>query len=131
MAAMEMALADAGLTIDDISYINTHGTSTPLGDVAECAAIQRLFGEKSKQLKINSTKSMTGHALGAAAGIEAIVVLKSLQDQKLHPTINVEHQDEKITLDVCANRAVDWKMDYAFSNSFGFGGHNSTLLLGR
>lgn len=131
MAAMEMALADAGLTIDDISYINTHGTSTPLGDVAECTAIQRLFGEKSKQLKINSTKSMTGHALGAAAGIEAIVVLKSLQDQKLHPTINVEHQDEKITLDVCANRAVDWKMDYAFSNSFGFGGHNSTLLLGR
>ena len=93
VAAMEMALADAGLTIDDISYINTHGTSTPLGDVAECTAIQRLFGEKSKQLKINSTKSMTGHALGAAAGNEAIVVLKSLQDQ-IHPTINVEHQDE-------------------------------------
>ncbi len=130
IGAMTMALRDAGLSTSDIGYVNTHGTSTPLGDVAECGAVVKLFGEGAK-LKINSTKSMTGHALGAASGIEAIAVLKSLQYQKLHPTINVENQDERIKLDVCANVAVDWKLDYAMSNSFGFGGHNSSVIFGR
>lgn len=131
VAAIEMALADANLSLDDIRYVNTHGTSTPLGDVAECIGMQNLFGSKASNLKINSTKSMTGHTLGAAAGIEAIVLLKSLQDQKLHPTVNVDNQDERITLDVCANKAVEWEMEYAISNSFGFGGHNSSLIFGR
>jgi 3-oxoacyl-[acyl-carrier-protein] synthase II len=128
-AAMNGALADANLSLADIKYINTHGTSTPLGDVAEAGAIQSLFG--SDGVKINSTKSMTGHALGAASGIEAVVALMSLRDQKLHPTINLDEQDERIELDCCASKAVDLEMEFAMSNSFGFGGHNSSLIFGK
>ncbi len=129
MAAMSGALKEANLETSDIKYVNTHGTSTPLGDVAEAGAVQKLFGADG--VKINSTKSMTGHALGAASGLEAIVTILSLQHQKLHPTINLEEQDERIELDCCGKGAVDISMEYAMSNSFGFGGHNSSVIFGK
>ena len=123
------ALKDAGISPSDIGYINTHGTSTPLGDVAECDAIKKAFKGKTDQLKINSTKSMIGHPLGAASAIEIIVTIKSLMEQKLHQTVNLEDQDPKIELDCCAGAPVDHAFEYALTNSFGFGGHNSTLVL--
>jgi 3-oxoacyl-[acyl-carrier-protein] synthase II len=129
--ALHSALKDANLSTSDIGYINTHGTSTPLGDVAEATAISSVFGAQAANLKINSTKSMVGHLLGAASGIEMIATVKSLQNQKVHPTINLENQDERIQLDCVANVSVDWKFDYAMSNSFGFGGHNSCMVIGR
>lgn len=129
--SMKSAIADARINISDIAYVNTHGTSTPLGDVAECTAIYKAFGGKIDNLKINSTKSMVGHGLGAASGIEAIATIMSLRDQKLHMTLNVDHQDERILLDVCAKGAVAHKMEYAMSNSFGFGGHNTSVIFAR
>jgi len=126
---INMALQDAGISSSDVGYINTHGTSTPLGDIAECGAITKAFGGKTGQLKINSTKSMIGHALGAASAIEIIVTIKSLMEQKLHQTLNLEDQDPAITLDCCLGAPVEHAFDYALSNSFGFGGHNSTLVL--
>ena len=125
------AAQDAGIKVTDIGYVNCHGTSTPLGDVAEVKAIKKAFENNTQDLKINSTKSMTGHPLGAASAVELCVTLKSLMEQKLHPTINVENQDEEIDIDVCANQVVEHKFDFAMSNSFGFGGHNSTLILGK
>jgi len=129
--AIAMALREAGITTEQIGYINTHGTSTPRGDVAECGAIFKAFGGKIDNLKINSTKSMTGHMLGAASGMEAIVTIMSLMNQKLHRTLNVDNQEPEIKLDVCAAGNVDHKFEYAMSNSFGFGGHNSTVVFGR
>lgn len=129
--AIKAAIKDAGLLPEQIGYVNTHGTSTPLGDIAECGAICDIFGDAVKGLKINSTKSMIGHMLGAASAIEAIVTIKSLQEQKLHGTINVFEKDPRITLDVCDHGPVDHKFEYAMSNSFGFGGHNSVVVFGR
>jgi 3-oxoacyl-[acyl-carrier-protein] synthase II len=123
------ALKDAGITASDVGYVNAHGTSSLLGDVAECRAIKKAFAGKTGGLKINSTKSMLGHALGAASAIEIIVTVKSLMDQKLHQTLNLERQDPRIELDCCAGAAVEHAFEYALSNSFGFGGHNSTLVL--
>jgi len=129
--AVSLALKDAGLDISQIGYVNTHGTSTPRGDVAECKAIFKAFGGKIDNVKINSSKSMTGHMLGAASGMEAIVTIKSLADQKLHQTLNLENQDPEIPFDCCAKGTVEHKFEYAMSNSFGFGGHNSVFILGR
>jgi 3-oxoacyl-[acyl-carrier-protein] synthase II len=129
--AISLALKDAGIDISQIGYVNTHGTSTPRGDVAECKAIFKAFGGKIDNVKINSTKSMVGHMLGAASGMEAIVAVKSLLGQKLHQTLNLENQDPESPFDCCKGGAVEHKFEYALSNSFGFGGHNSVLVLGR
>jgi len=129
--ATSMALKDAGIDVSKIGYVNTHGTSTPRGDVAECKAILKAFGGKIDNVKINSSKSMTGHMLGAASGMEAIVVIKSLIDQKLHQTLNLENQDPEIPFDCCKGATVEHKFEYALSNSFGFGGHNSVLVFGK
>lgn len=129
--SMKTAIADARINISDVTYVNTHGTSTPLGDVAECTAIFKAFDGKIDNLKINSTKSMVGHGLGAASGIEAIATIMSLRDQKIHQTLNVENQDERIVLDVCAKGPVSQKIEYAMSNSFGFGGHNTSVIFAR
>ncbi len=129
--AIANALRDAKLEPEQVGYINTHGTSTPLGDVAECKAICEIYKGDTRNLKINSSKSMIGHMLGAASAIEGIISIKSLIDQKVHGTLNVEEQDPAITLDVCKDGAVEHKFDYAMSNSFGFGGHNSVVIFGR
>ncbi|MDR2732977.1 MAG: beta-ketoacyl-ACP synthase II [Fibromonadaceae bacterium] len=129
--AISLALKDAGIDIMQVGYVNTHGTSTPRGDVAECKAIFKAFNGKIDNVKINSTKSMTGHMLGAASGMEAVVVIKCLIDQKLHQTLNLENQDGEIPFDCCKGSAVEHKFEYALSNSFGFGGHNSVLVLGK
>jgi len=128
--ATSIALKEAGIDVSKIGYVNTHGTSTPRGDVAECKAILKAFGGKIDNVKINSSKSMTGHMLGAASGMEAIVVIKSLIDQKLHKTLNLENQDPEIPFDCCKS-TVEHKFEYALSNSFGFGGHNSVLVFGK
>ncbi|MDD7300247.1 3-oxoacyl-[acyl-carrier-protein] synthase II [Fibrobacter intestinalis] len=129
--AIENALRDAKLEPQQVGYINTHGTSTPLGDVAECKAICEIYKGDVKNLKINSSKSMIGHMLGSASAIEGIISIQSLLDQKVHGTINVEEQDPAIQLDVCANGSVEHSFDYAMSNSFGFGGHNSVVIFGK
>lgn len=128
---MKSAIADARINISDVTYVNTHGTSTPLGDIAECTAIYKAFDGKIDNLKINSTKSMVGHGLGAASGIEAIATIMALRDQKIHQTLNVDNQDERIVLDVCAKGPVSQKIEYAMSNSFGFGGHNTSVIFAR
>lgn len=129
--SMRNAIRDAGLTIDDIDYINTHGTSTPVGDKAESAAIKTLFGERAKRIAVNSTKSMVGHLLGAAGVVESVVTIMSIQTNKVHPTINQEVPDPDCDLNVIPNVAQDWTVDVALNNTFGFGGHNATLLFKR
>ncbi len=126
--AMSNAIKDAGITPADIDYINTHGTSTPLGDRGEVLAIKSVFGEDAYNLKINSTKSMTGHMLGAAGGVEAAVCVKSIMDGMIHPTINLENPDEGFDLDFTPGKKVAVDIKYAVSNSFGFGGHNGSLV---
>jgi len=128
---MRNALRDAGLNADQIQYINAHGTSTPLGDKNETEAIKMAFGDHARKLVINSTKSMTGHLLGAAGGIEAVFSVLAVRDQVSPPTINIFNQDPECDLDYCANEARDMKIDVAMSNSFGFGGTNGTMLLRR
>lgn len=129
--AMQLALQDAGITADKVGYINTHGTSTPLGDVAESRAIISLFGQNDN-FAVSSTKSMTGHLLGATGGIEAIFTVKALQEQVLPPTINLDKQDENCLLDYVANHARPVQnLQYALSNSFGFGGTNGSILLAK
>jgi 3-oxoacyl-[acyl-carrier-protein] synthase II len=128
---MRNALRDAGLNPDQIQYINAHGTSTPLGDKNETEAIKMAFGDHARKLVINSTKSMTGHLLGAAGGIEAVFSVLAVRDQVSPPTINIFNQDPECDLDYCANEARDMKIDVAMSNSFGFGGTNGTMLLRR
>ena len=125
---MHNALRDAGANVEDVGYINAHGTSTPAGDKAETAAIKRAMGDHSKNVIVSSTKSMTGHLLGAAGGIEAIFAILALRDQIIPPTINLDNQDPECDLDFCANVARDHKMSVTLSNSFGFGGTNGTLL---
>jgi 3-oxoacyl-[acyl-carrier-protein] synthase II len=127
--AMKMALKFAGVNGDQVGYINTHGTSTPQGDVAECQAIGKVFGDHARNgLVVSSTKSMTGHLLGAAGGCEAVVTVLALHRGVIPPTINVENQDPECRLDVVPNTAREKKFDVAMSNSFGFGGTNSVLL---
>ncbi|NIP41756.1 MAG: beta-ketoacyl-ACP synthase II [candidate division Zixibacteria bacterium] len=127
--AMKAAMRNSGLAADDIDYINTHGTSTDLGDIAETEAIKTVFGERAYKIPANSTKSMIGHLLGAAGAMEAAAVCLSMQNKYLHPTINLENPDEKCDLDYVALEGRDQEINYAISNSFGFGGHNVTLAL--
>ncbi|MDB5804718.1 MAG: fabF [Betaproteobacteria bacterium] len=129
--SMVAALRNAGVSPDQVQYINAHGTSTGLGDLAETIALKRAFGDHAKKLVVNSTKSMTGHLLGAAGGIEAVFSAMAMQDQVSPPTINIFNQDPQCDLDYCANTARDLKIDAALSNSFGFGGTNSTLVFKR
>ena len=129
--AMEFALASAGLNTADVGYINAHGTSTPLGDAAEVAAVKRLFGDHAQSLAMSSTKSMTGHALGAAGGIESVACVMALHHGVLPPTINLDHPDEGMDLDFVANVAADRQVDVALNNTFGFGGHNVSLAFRR
>jgi len=125
---MTNALRDAGLNPEDVDYINAHGTSTPAGDVAETMAVKRAMGDHAKNVAVSSTKSMTGHLLGAAGGIEAVFSVLAIRDQILPPTINMDNQDPECDLDYVANTARDAKVEVAMSNSFGFGGTNGTLI---
>ncbi|HJD45185.1 MAG TPA: beta-ketoacyl-ACP synthase II [Candidatus Paenalcaligenes intestinipullorum] len=125
------ALRNAGLNPQDVQYVNAHGTSTPLGDVNETQAIKLAFGEHAKNLVVNSTKSMTGHLLGAAGGIEAVFTTLALHHQVSPPTINIFNQDPECDLDYCANEARPLKIDVALSNSFGFGGTNGSMVVKR
>jgi len=127
--AMIDAVADAGLKPEDIQYVNAHGTSTPLNDKCETASIKTCFGEHAYQLKVNSTKSMVGHMLGAAAGLEAIVCAKTIETSWLHPTINLRDPDPDCDLDYVPNQARQCEVRAALSNSLGFGGHNSALVI--
>ena len=128
---MTLALKDAGITPDAVDYINAHGTSTPAGDIAETRAIKNSFGEHAYRLAVSSTKSMTGHALGAAGGLEAIFTLLALRDQIAPPTINLDQPGEGCDLDYIPHKARAMKIDTALSNSFGFGGTNACILLRR
>ncbi len=126
--AMKNALNDAQIALEQIGYINAHGTSTPAGDKAEAAAVKSVFGDHAYNLLVSSTKSMTGHLLGAAGAVEAIFTLLALRDQAVPPTINLDNPDEGCDLDFVAHTARDVKLDYALCNSFGFGGTNGSLL---
>ena len=128
---MQMALDDADLNTDAIQYINAHGTSTPAGDKAETEAIKNVFGDRAKNVPVSSNKSMIGHLLGAAGGVEAIFTVLSLHNQILPPTINYENPDPECDLDYVPNTARDASLDVAMSNSFGFGGTNGTLIFKR
>lgn len=128
---MQNALRNAGLPLDSVHYVNAHGTSTPLGDKNETEAIKLAFGVHAYKLAINSTKSMTGHLLGAAGGIEGVFSVLAVHHQVAPPTINIFNQDPECDLDYCANAARDMKIDVAISNSFGFGGTNGTMVLRR
>ncbi len=128
---MTNALRNAQMNPQDVQYVNAHGTSTPLGDKAETIAVKRAFGDHAKQLVVNSTKSMTGHLLGAAGGIEAVFSALAIYHQISPPTINIFNQDELCDLDYCANEARPMKIDVALSNSFGFGGTNGTVVFKR
>jgi 3-oxoacyl-[acyl-carrier-protein] synthase II len=125
------ALKDAGISPGDVGYVNAHGTSTPIGDAIETEALKRVFGEKAKQVPISSTKSMTGHLLGGAGGLEAGISVLALRDQILPPTINYETPDPACDLDYVPNQARKAEVEYAASNSFGFGGTNASLVFRR
>ena len=127
--SMELALTDAGLTADDVQYINAHGTSTELNDKLETMAIKQVFQERAKKIAISSTKSMTGHLLGAAGGVEAIACLLTINNNKIPPTINYETPDFDCDLDYVPNVARQASVKVAMSNSFGFGGHNASIVL--
>ncbi|MEO8630520.1 MAG: beta-ketoacyl-ACP synthase II, partial [Betaproteobacteria bacterium] len=129
--AMVNALRSGGLNADEVDYINAHGTSTPLGDIAETIAIKRCFGNHAKAVAISSTKSMTGHLLGAAGGIEAVFTALAIEQQIAPPTINLHNPDPQCDLDYVPNEARKSKIDVALSNSFGFGGTNGTLAFRR
>ena len=129
--AMVSALRNAGVNADQVDYLNAHGTSTPLGDINETNAIKAALGNHAKKAVINSTKSMTGHLLGGAGGIESVFTVLAVHQQKSPPTINLFHQDPECDLDYCANTARDMKIDVAVKNNFGFGGTNGTLVFKR
>ncbi|MDR0330100.1 MAG: beta-ketoacyl-ACP synthase II [Chitinispirillales bacterium] len=129
-SAMRMALSSAGLNAADIDYINAHGTSTPLNDKYETTAIKKVFGEAAKTVSISSTKSMTGHLLGASGGIEFVASLLAIRDGIIPPTANLDDPDPECDLDYTPNKAVKRAVKYAMSNSFGFGGHNASLIVG-
>jgi len=128
---MRTALRNAGINTDQVQYINAHGTSTPLGDKNETEAIKLAFGDHAGKLVVNSTKSMTGHLLGAAGGIESVFTVLAVFKQVSPPTINIFNQDPDCDLDYCANEAREMRIDVAMSNSFGFGGTNGTLVVSR
>ena len=128
---MLAAMKNAGINPEQVDYVNAHGTSTPLGDVAETIAIKRALGNYAKQVVVNSTKSMTGHLLGGAGGLESVFTVLAVHHQKSPPTINIFNPDPECDLDYCANAARDMKIDVAVKNSFGFGGTNGTLIFGR
>ncbi len=129
--AMLSALRNAGVNADEVQYINAHGTSTPLGDVNETNAIKLALGDHARKIVVNSTKSMTGHLLGGAGGIESVFTVLALHHQKSPPTINIFNQDPECDLDYCANTARDMKIDVAVKNNFGFGGTNGALVFKR
>ncbi len=129
--SMLNALRNAGVNPDQVQYLNAHGTSTPLGDVNETNAIKQAFGDHAKQLVVNSTKSMTGHLLGGAGGIESVFTALAVHHQVSPPTINIFNQDPECDLDYCANTARDMKIDVAVKNNFGFGGTNGSLVFKR
>ena len=131
ISVMKMSLEDAGMNPEDIDYINVHGTSTPLGDISETLAIKKVFGDHAYKLNISSTKSMTGHLLGAAGAIEAIACVKSIQDNIIPPTINFKHKDENIdyNLNLTLNKSQKREVKAAISNTFGFGGHNTSIIV--
>jgi 3-oxoacyl-[acyl-carrier-protein] synthase II len=131
MRCMQSALRDAGVNADEVHYLNAHGTSTPLGDKNETEAIKLAFGDAAKKLVVNSTKSMTGHLLGGAGGIESVFTALAVYHQISPPTINIFDQDPECDLDYCANTARQMKIDIAVKNNFGFGGTNGTLVFRR
>lgn len=126
--AMEMALKTAGITPDKIDYINMHGTSTPLGDIAETKAIKKVFGEYAYKMNLSSTKSMTGHLLGAAGAVESIATILAIVNDTIPPTINFEHPDPECDLNYTFNKPQQRIVNYALSNAFGFGGHNTSIV---
>jgi 3-oxoacyl-[acyl-carrier-protein] synthase II len=128
---MQVALRNAGINADEVDYLNAHGTSTPLGDINETKAIRAALGEHAGRIVVNSTKSMTGHLLGGAGGIESVFTALALHHQVSPPTINIFNQDPECDLDYCANTAREMKIDVALKNSFGFGGTNGTLVFKR
>jgi 3-oxoacyl-[acyl-carrier-protein] synthase II len=128
---MISAMNNAGINADEVSYVNAHGTSTPLGDVAETVAIKRALGDHAKNIVVNSTKSMTGHLLGGAGGLEAVFTVLAVNRQISPPTINIFNQDPACDLDYCANAAREMPISIAVKNSFGFGGTNGTLVFGK
>jgi len=126
---MELALASAGVPKNRVNYINAHATSTPAGDLCEIRAIRKVFGSHARNVKINGTKSLIGHSLGAAGGLAAVATIQAIRTGKLHPTLNLETPEEELAgIDAVPNQAKDHKVDVALTNSFGFGGHNSTLV---
>jgi 3-oxoacyl-[acyl-carrier-protein] synthase II len=129
--AMKAALRNAGISADQVQYLNAHGTSTPLGDIAETTGIKRALGDHAKKVVVNSTKSMTGHLLGGAGGLESVFTVLAIHNQVSPPTINIFNQDPQCDLDYCANTAREMKIDVALKNSFGFGGTNGTLVFKR
>ena len=129
--SMLNAIKDAGISPEDVQYINAHGTSTPLNDKSETQAIKTVFGDYAYEVKINSSKSMLGHGLGAAGALESIIVVKSIQDQKIHPTTNLTTPDPECDLDYNPKGTIPLAIEYSLSNSFGFGGHNATLVFKR
>jgi 3-oxoacyl-[acyl-carrier-protein] synthase II len=131
MRVMQMAIKQAGITPDKVDYINAHGTSTPYNDKLETMAIKRLFGEHAYTVAISSTKSMTGHLLGAAGGVEAVISTLAIRHQMIPPTINYDTPDPECDLDYVPNEKRAAKIDYVLSNSFGFGGTNGALLFKR
>ncbi len=128
---MVSAMKNAGINADQVDYVNAHGTSTPLGDVAETVAIKRALGDHAKKIVVNSTKSMTGHLLGGAGGLEAVFTALAVHKQLSPPTINIFNQDPVCDLDYCANAAREMTINVAVKNSFGFGGTNGTLIFGK
>ena len=129
--SMKAALRNAGINADQVQYLNAHGTSTPLGDLNETNAIKLAFGDHAKKLVVNSTKSMTGHLLGGAGGIESVFSVLAVKNQISPPTINIFNQDPECDLDFCANTAREMKIEHAVKNNFGFGGTNGTLVFKR
>ena len=126
--AMEMAINQAGIKKEEIDYINMHGTSTPLGDIAETNAIKKVFGDYAYKLNVSSTKSMTGHLLGAAGAVEAIASILAIKNDIIPPTINFENPDPECDLNYTFNKAQERKVNIALSNAFGFGGHNTSVI---
>ena len=129
--AMRVALEDAALAPTEVDYINAHGTSTPIGDLAETRAIKQVFGDHANKLIISSTKSCAGHSLGASGGMELIATIRAIANSVVPPTMNLDDPDDGCDLDYCPNVAQDRSIRIALSNSFGFGGHNACILVRR
>jgi 3-oxoacyl-[acyl-carrier-protein] synthase II len=129
--AIQLALEDAGLKPEDIDYINAHGTSTPLNDKSETMAIKEALGEQAYEIPISSTKSVTGHLMGAAGSVEAVFSIMALCNNFVPPTVNLDHPDPECDLNYTPNVGIPHNIDVVMSNSFGFGGHNAVLLFGK